>query len=148
MRSILLAAVATVLLFGVTGRADETGFTSRKPVLAGVVLVSFNSAIFQTLPAIRNAAFARVRAGVRVRDAAGDRRSADEGSIRRDHEVLDAVREDRRSESAGSPTWPAFGQGHEAHLELGRPIQAGTDLNKAKLDFFERVQLGRGARQP
>jgi para-nitrobenzyl esterase len=42
MRSILLAAVATVLLFGVTGRADETGFTSRKPVLAGVVLVSFN----------------------------------------------------------------------------------------------------------
>jgi len=36
----------------------------------------------------------------------------------------------------------------EPHLELGRPIQAGTDLNKAKLDFFERVQLGRGARQP
>jgi para-nitrobenzyl esterase len=48
----------------------------------------------------------------------------------------------------GLPAWPAFGQGHEAHLELGRPIQAGTDLNKAKLDFFERVQPGRGARQP
>jgi para-nitrobenzyl esterase len=48
----------------------------------------------------------------------------------------------------GLPAWPAFGKGHEAHLELGRPIQAGTDLNKAKLDFFERVQRGRGASQP
>jgi para-nitrobenzyl esterase len=44
---------------------------------------------------------------------------------------------------AGQPSWPAFARGEESYLEIGRPIHPDKDLNKAKLDLFERLQAGR-----
>ena len=40
----------------------------------------------------------------------------------------------------GLPAWPAFQKGNEAYLELHHPIHAARDLNKDKLDIFERIQ--------
>ncbi|MBZ5612036.1 MAG: carboxylesterase family protein [Acidobacteriia bacterium] len=41
---------------------------------------------------------------------------------------------------AGLPQWPAFQKGNEAYLELHNPIHAAKDLNKDKLDVFEKIQ--------
>jgi len=41
---------------------------------------------------------------------------------------------------AGLPQWPRFQKGNEAYLELKNPIHAAKDLNKDKLDIFEKVQ--------
>ncbi len=41
---------------------------------------------------------------------------------------------------AGLPKWPAFEKGNEAYLELHHPIHAAKDLNKDKLDVFEKIQ--------
>jgi para-nitrobenzyl esterase len=44
----------------------------------------------------------------------------------------------------GLPAWPAFAKGSESYLEIGRPIHADKDLNKAKLDLFESIPPARG----
>jgi para-nitrobenzyl esterase len=41
---------------------------------------------------------------------------------------------------SGLPQWPAFQKGSEDYLELHNPIHAAKDLNKDKLDVFEKVQ--------
>lgn len=41
---------------------------------------------------------------------------------------------------SGLPQWPPFQKGDEAYLELHNPIHAAKDLNKDKLDVFEKLQ--------
>jgi para-nitrobenzyl esterase len=39
----------------------------------------------------------------------------------------------------GLPAWPSFAKGSESYLEIGRPVQAGKDLNKDRLDLLQSV---------